>query len=96
MLCLNLTTFVRNGQLLYKLKDKLNEQEVITGMSTMLKRFKKQLIDLDLTQAEVARKFGWSSQYVRDLMGGMAFGPAAERNRAAVIAFLAKVKEESK
>lgn len=65
-------------------------------MSTMLKRFKKQLIDLDLTQAEVARKFGWSSQYVRDLMGGMAAGPAAERNRAAVNAFLAKAKEESK
>ncbi|MDN6447791.1 MAG: hypothetical protein L0K32_11920, partial [Lacticaseibacillus paracasei] len=87
---------INKGQLFYKLIDKLNEQEVITGMSTMLKRFKKQLIDLDLTQAEVARKFGWSSQYVRDLMGGMAFGPAAERNRAAVIAFLAKVKEESK
>jgi predicted transcriptional regulator len=68
----------------------------MSTIPTMLKRFKKQLIDLDLTQAEIARKFGWSGAYVRDLMGGMAVGPAAERNRAAVNAFLAKIKEEAK
>lgn len=65
-------------------------------MSTMLKRFKKQLIDLDLTQAKVAEHFGWTSQYVRQVMAGMAFGPAADRNRQAINEYLDKVKEESK
>ncbi|GAN37534.1 hypothetical protein [Lacticaseibacillus paracasei] len=65
-------------------------------MPTMLKRFKKQLIDLELTQLEVANHFGWTSQYVRQVMAGMAAGPAAERNRQAINDYLDKVKEESK
>lgn len=55
-------------------------------MSTFEKRFKKRLIDKETTQREVANHFGWTSQYVRQLIKGLTTGPAADEN-------LQKVKE---
>lgn len=49
-------------------------------MSLLEKDFKKVLIDHETTQKAVAEHFGWSSQYVAQLVKGMTKGPAAERN----------------
>lgn len=55
-------------------------------MSTIEKRFKKRLIDKELKQKDVAEHFGWTGQYVHQLIAGATLGPAAEEN-------LRKVKE---
>lgn len=55
-------------------------------MTVQGKRFKKKLIDKDMTQKEVAEHFGWTPQYLRQLIMGMTAGPAADEN-------LQKVKE---
>lgn len=55
-------------------------------MPVFERRFKKRLIDLNMKQKEVADHFGWTSQYVRQLVSGTTLGPAAEEN-------LKKVKE---
>ncbi|WP_407893438.1 helix-turn-helix domain-containing protein [Lacticaseibacillus sp. N501-2] len=55
-------------------------------MTLIEKRFKKRLIDKEMSQKEVADHFGWSSQYLRQLLKGMTAGPAADAN-------LAKVKD---
>ena len=49
-------------------------------MSVLEKDFKKSLIDREITQKAVADHFGWSSQYVAQLVKGMTSGPAAEHN----------------
>lgn len=55
-------------------------------MTAIEKRFKKRLIDKEMTQRQVAEHFGWTSQYVRQLVKGMTAGPAADEN-------LTKLKE---
>ena len=57
-------------------------------MSILEKDFKKILIDRETTQKEVAEHFGWSSQYVAQLVRGMTKGPAAERNLEKVKKYL--------
>lgn len=49
-------------------------------MSMFEKRFKKRLIDKELKQIDVARHFGWSGQYLRQLVAGVTLGPAAKEN----------------
>lgn len=49
-------------------------------MTMMEKRFKKKLIDKEMTLKSVADHFGWTSQYVRQLITGTTMGPAAETN----------------
>lgn len=55
-------------------------------MSTLEKRYRKRLIDKETTQKQVADHFGWTPQYLRQLVKGLTAGPAAEEN-------LNKVKE---
>lgn len=57
-------------------------------MTMTEKRFKKRLIDKEMTQKQVADHFGWSSQYIRQLIKGMTAGPAADDNLAKVKAYL--------
>lgn len=49
-------------------------------MTALEKRFKKKLIDKEITQVKVAEHFGWSTQYIRQLIKGQTEGPAAEKN----------------
>lgn len=49
-------------------------------MTGFEKRFKKKLIDKEMSQKAVANHFGWSSQYVRQLVKGLTVGPAADEN----------------
>jgi len=49
-------------------------------MSTFEKRFRKRLIDKETTQKNVADHFGWTPQYVRQLIKGLTTGPAANDN----------------
>jgi len=55
-------------------------------MTAIEKRFKKRLIDKEMTQKQVAEHFGWTSQYIGQLLRGATMGPAADTN-------LAKIKE---
>lgn len=57
-------------------------------MTVIEKRFKKRLIDKEMTQKEVADHFGWTSQYLRQLIKGMTAGPAADENLSKVKEFL--------
>lgn len=57
-------------------------------MTALEKRFKKKLIDKEMTAVSVARHFGWSSQYLRQLVNGTTMGPAAEKNLNEVKEFL--------
>jgi hypothetical protein len=58
----------------------LSSEKVVKTLSVLEKDFKKVLIDREITQKSVADHFGWSSQYVAQLVKGMTKGPAAERN----------------
>ena len=57
-------------------------------MTAMEKRFKKKLVDKEVTQISVANHFGWTSQYLWQLMSGRTSGPAAEKNLRAVKDYL--------
>lgn len=57
-------------------------------MTTLEKRFKKRLIDKELTQVSVADHFGWTGQYLRQLVAGKTMGPAADKNLQAVKDYL--------
>lgn len=57
-------------------------------MSKFEKQFKKRLIDKETTQTKVAKHFGWSSTYLRQLVTGTTLGPAAEENLQKVKAYL--------
>ncbi|WP_061777197.1 helix-turn-helix domain-containing protein [Levilactobacillus senmaizukei] len=57
-------------------------------MTVLEKRFKKHLIDKEVTQKSVADHFGWTSQYLRQLMAGKTMGPAADKNLQSVKDYL--------
>lgn len=57
-------------------------------MTAFAKRFKKKLVDLEVTQKSVAEHFGWTSQYLRQLVSGKTMGPAAETNLQKVKDFM--------
>lgn len=57
-------------------------------MTMLEKRFKKRLIDKGMKQIEVAKHFGWSSTYVKQLVAGATMGPAAEKNLADLKEFM--------
>lgn len=57
-------------------------------MTSVEKRFKKRMLDRDVKQIDIARRFGWSATYVKQLISGATLGPAAETNLQKVKDFL--------
>jgi transcriptional regulator with XRE-family HTH domain len=57
-------------------------------MTELEKQFKKRLVDKEMSQKQVADNFGWSSQYVRQLVKGQTSGPAAKKNLAKILEFV--------
>ncbi len=57
-------------------------------MTSLEKHFKKRMLDRGVRQVDIARHFGWSSTYVKQLIAGATLGPAAETNLQKVKDFL--------
>lgn len=65
-------------------------------MGSHEKEIKKRLIDLEISQAEAIKHFGWSRQYWYDLIRGRTRGPATSTNLQKVYEFLGMdVKEHA-